>query len=324
MRGTSKTRCSNLFVVHAIVFLACAGCASTATPRDAGIGDAAQSDAPSELLGLAARACVLMAQCNAPVSISSCGRQFLTMMYPDRGSGARDTALRLVQCGSATDCAAFRSCEIGGRAASYCAAHPGSTCDGDTLIYCGSNYNVALPCGMYGVACLGANGTANCATNEQCVDPTHTSECAGNRLIVCAGGAGAPSGFDCALGLAGGICVADGGSAQCVPSTPCSQLSSEPRCDGNVAASCMDGHDRRIDCAAANGGQCVASAATGAYALESACVPMGAVCDANTAIDRCNGTRVEGCLEGQWVGVDCRSIGLANCQDSSSGAHCVP
>ncbi len=325
MRHLTTTSRTHGACALVIALAACIGCSSTASPLDGDVDaqDAGFTDAPPTLLELTARTCVLMAQCNAPVSVASCARQYLTMTYPDRGRATREMATRLIHCGEATNCAAFLSCQIGGRPASYCSEHSGASCDGDTLIFCGSAYNLALPCASYGIACRSIGTTAVCASNDACVTATHTAECVGNRLVYCTADPGTPSGLDCSLGVEGGVCVASGGNATCASPTLCALASTQPRCDGNVAASCANGHDRRIDCTVANGGRCVVPADVGSHMLEDLCIPSDAVCDAATARDRCRGTSVEGCVSGQWIAVDCRTIGFANCQDTSTGARCI-
>jgi len=276
------------------------------------------------MLDLTARACVLMSHCHRGVSIASCANEFLVMTYPDRGAATREVSLRLIQCGQATTCDAFRSCEIGGRPVDYCTAHPAGSCDGDTLVFCGTAYALALPCSDYGVHCRTDGTTSTCTSGETCVDAAHGSECADNRLVYCTANSGTPSGLDCTLGLAGGVCATDSTGATCVSSTPCTNASSSPRCDGNVAASCSNGHDRRIDCALANHGHCVLPVNPGAHTLEDLCIPDDAVCDPSTAADRCSGPSIEACVAGRWIDVDCRSVGFTTCRDNGTSARCIP
>ncbi len=329
LRPRNRRRGAATAMVAAIACSAFVACSSITVPIDAApdsfsdTRETGSMDASASLPERVARMCLLLQGCRSYVRVGDCARQFLSMTYPDQGSAPREQALRWILCGLAGDCASFEACMLGGHPSTYCDTHPEGSCDGDTLVIC-AGVNIFLDCRLYGLRCVPTATSATCSSGATCLGTGNVEECQGNRLVACAPGGSPTNGADCSRATAGGVCLANGEHAACVPGSTCSVPDSSWRCDGNIAAWCYLGRDHRVDCTAVNNGRCVLPGSGVDLQLADSCVPPDAECDPIRSIDRCHGTSVEACVAGHWVTVDCRSIGFATCRDVGRGASCVP
>jgi hypothetical protein len=314
-------------ILAATAFVALGACSSATMPLVDAARDTA-TDARDPSAEAIARFCDLFAVCARPgmaTDSPGCAQSIAAFAYDDTTVAARQAADRFVfGCTGATNCDAFLSCLLGGRSPSYCGAHPGNSCDGDTLVTCSAMGSFAIDCAGYGLRCVSSSGGAACSDGSSCSSAGVGAECQGNRLVMCGSNASFISGADCSLFMNGGVCVPSGSSASCVPSATCSIATSSPQCEGTAAVWCVSGHERRVDCASVANGRCAAPDGGAASTLTTWCVPSGAVCDPRTSVDRCNGNAIESCVQGRWIDVDCASLGLRTCGAVAGGVTCVP
>jgi hypothetical protein len=128
------------------------GCASTVGGAGSAVdGSAPASDASSLPPGAAgqlivapeiARTCLLAVGCAAaPVgNLGACVTSLTRRALAPNGTG-EDLWDRLLECSThaatAATCDAFADCATLGHRATYCAAHPGESCDGNVAVHCG-------------------------------------------------------------------------------------------------------------------------------------------------------------------------------------------
>jgi len=219
---------------------------------------------------------------------------------------------RWADCGAAShDCAGALDCATLGHGADYCAAHPGTTCDGDLLVPCppaGATAEAALftiDCAARGMRCLSADGSASCSDGIACDPKSFAPSCDGNRYVeLCDDTTHLRYRLDCARSPIPNATCRSGPNiaAACMPSgAPCTAN----RCDGDVLQSCIAGEEVAIDCAQ-RAGHCMNVGAN------PTCVPVAGQCDANDK-DQCVDARLESCVDGVVQSVACAELGLAAC-----------
>ena len=221
---------------------------------------------------------------------------------------------REVQCAaSSSDCATILACATRNHDPAYCAAHPGSSCDGDLLVHCGTGApDWALfptDCAALGMQCAQPNGTASCTDGVTCTG--NVNACDGNRVVACNGGLQFRE--DCALsGIPNATCRTQYSPPEpfCLPS---GAFCSSDRCDGDVAVRCRAGEEDRLDCAQ-EASHCVVD-----YMLGAHCNLIASECTS----DQCAGDSIAVCVEGALHPIACGRIGLSTCVlDGSGEPHC--
>jgi hypothetical protein len=267
---------------------------------------------PKELLD----ACVRASACKIKQypSIYNCMDAYYEL-FVDRGQAAiYDKVFRCVN--QATGCDAIAAC-FGRRGA--CDQSTPASCEGDVAVSCD-----LLDKRIYTLNCADANlfcrtrpgGDAICVAGDcaagfetKCVDDVEQS-CGGNTIEI----------EDCkAQGLlCGKVWYLD---PQCrgETETKCDK-EFKPRCEGGKAVSCVAFREHFDDCSTRTyrKTQCVAGQCE---AKSTACTPG--------EVNRCAGDKLEACLDGDWISVDCAAMGLGKCKLNSAtgggkGANCTP
>jgi hypothetical protein len=202
-----------------------------------------------------------------------------------------------------------------GHGEAWCAAHPGTSCDGDVLVTCGDPSTMqAVDCRLGGNHCQGADGQAQCLTREGCTQSG--SYCTGEASWAYCQSSGAETNYGCQPGE---HCwdVPSTGAAVCLPSAPCSSPETS-RCDGTVVRTCqsVEGgspYEQTSDCGSWGVGVCNEAGD------QAWCDYPNAEC----AGDRCEGSTVEACVFGKTLSLDCRQLGFSSCTSGNGTAGCL-
>jgi hypothetical protein len=222
---------------------------------------------------------------------------------------------RYIDCANhGSDCAGVLACASLGHDAAYCAAHPGSVCDGDLLVPCPPatvSPDAALftvDCAALGMHCAEANGSASCTNGIDCDPNAEGASCDGNRYFdVCDRTTRLRYRLDCARwSIPNATCRDDGQTFNrtigCLPSgAPCAG----DRCEGDVLVTCYVGEERRLDCAQLESACAVVDGKPG-------CVPIANDCSDSTQ-DQCAGSGITTCFEGSLQKIDCSTVGGTTC-----------
>jgi hypothetical protein len=228
---------------------------------------------------------------------------------------------RYVDCAArASDCTTALTCASRNHGPSYCAAHPGGSCDGDLRVYCASASDWDLypeDCSLVGEHCRAANGSSSCTDGNSC-DPMTPAHCDGSRLVTCDSTTHLESSIDCSNFASGWTCgtTVSGSSTTtgCMPKNSGGCQNGPDRCDGAAAVVCDSGLSLRIECGQFDS-HCVIT--NGKFE----CAPNASDCTAQSP-DRCNGAALEMCVNGRYQDTACASFGLASCATTMSGASC--
>jgi hypothetical protein len=224
----------------------------------------------------------------------------------------RASSTSAYRCANAAnaDCAAILACLAGPVPVSECSAADAPACvDAHDLGRCLGGTPFVTGCAE-GESCIAANaasGIAGCG--RQACGETYVPTCEGERILRCAAGVlvaeACASGARCVPAASEGAaatCVGEG--AACTPD----QLGGT-HCDGTRLTSCVGGREAVRDCRAEGvDGTCQTN-----VDAPSVCVGAGGECAGAGFADRCNGTRLEYCLDGTIAGVDCAQLGFAAC-----------
>jgi hypothetical protein len=209
------------------------------------------------------------------------------------------------------DCAGALQCVSRGHGPTYCAVHPGYSCDSDFVVDCDLLSGWALfagDCAAAGMRCVFANGSAGCTVGTACdpnMPPAPRCDC--NVADECDGFIDMRSRTDCGLVGPGFIC--QDGRCQ-LPSVPCAQ--SAQSCRGDLFDECYGGRLTTTDCAAI-GSRCDPA---------GGCIALGADCTTDDK-DRCNGDALQICVNGSWRDFPCASIGFTTCRVGAHGGACA-
>ena len=157
--------------------------------------------------------------------------------------------------------------------------------------------NLQIPAGMapvYDEIYRCADKAADCAAVQAChgvgqsCDNSFPASCAGGKALLCDLIDRTTFSFDCAAhGLGCEIKPAGG-------------YVFDATCTGGSA----DHSSAKVDC---GGGLCRST---------------GKACVTGNEFDRCDGERLEACIDDQWVSIDCANVGLGPCQPAQYGAAC--
>lgn len=210
-------------------------------------------------------------------------------------------------------CDAIHACWGSSRSGPSCDTSFKARCDGNRAVSCDTlaGKTFALDCGGAGLTCRTRNPNtidADCTTGG-CATGT-PPRCDGNRVLSCKVDGNLEI-DDC--GAAGLVCgQGSGGSADCVGATGADCAGSQRTCEGNVAVTCEGGKLGRTDCGGLFHRTTCAS---------GKCEPAGGAC--RDQFNRCQGTSLEYCLDGEWRTLDCAGAGLGPCAGGASGADCT-
>jgi hypothetical protein len=277
--------------------------------------------------------CALLTSCDklpippglVPPDFAACVKKMSEDMT---AASAVSFSLTMRECGlTANSCAALRQCALRGANTDSCAGRGKRSvvgyCDVDgRALSCWHEGVLAVrDCPRGGEQCIVQEGQAKC-TLGPCPDTIKEGEkpqcsASGTHILHCEKGKLAS--LDCAaFGLRCGM--AQDGAAGCTTQTAACANGAR-RCEGNVAVGCFNGHEVRVDCAAAG---LVCNATAGSTAI-GACVapPAGANgCDA-TAAPKCDGASIKYCSAGRPRSFFCKPLGFNKCDSDKNGVRCA-
>ena len=324
MNRTGGARTSALVLVLALVMTTFApGCSSNGSGDTDGAvaGDGSSISTAKLSQDELVDACLGASACDIMTypTLTNCLEAYHKLYIP-QGLGAIYN--RLYRCVNAAkgDCAAVATCYKWGKA---CDQDFKASCNGTVAVSCDliGKRVFELDCGDAGLKCAiktGQTYEASC-TQGPC-QAGFTDKCDGKREVSCSGGVLEMR--DCeVLGMSCGY----GGFKKDSNKNGCQGETGDKcfgwgkdvfkaSCDGTTAKSCHLSRVHKEDCTqykmmytACNGGQCVA-AGTG-------CV---------SSLNRCNGDKLEACLDGSWKAFDCAKLGFGPCKKASTyGANCT-
>lgn len=276
----------------------------------------------------AARVAAVMRACGMPYSASSSAEQ---LMVQSAGTVDRFTQTVMDCAAGAHSCDAFHQCTAAGHARE--GAPEGGRCDGDTVVAGLSGVPAALDCHVWGgqgsTCAMGPIGArceprGGCGSSSSSSNSSSAPRCEGTVAIDCSNPDFAA--LDCAQLEPGATCRMVNNQPTCVPGAarPTCAPGQGARCDGDTLVRCAplnpDGgllarllgtvpdnwFQYRTDCGAI-GMRCDAGA----------CVPRANACSVQTETGRCVGNVLEMCVGGRVERVDCASLGMTGCEDTS-------
>jgi hypothetical protein len=222
------------------------------------------------------------------------------------------------------DCDAAFECYGSHRAAGSCDTTYQAKCDGEKALTCDTLAGkvFTFDCSHAGLTCKtrspGSAGTfeADCTPGGcKSGDPR---QCDGDKLISCKGDGNlelvdcSVQGLTCAPSPATAALECTGETTEeCdMPVMPPDPYT--PKCEGSVALTCVNNRVHREDCAQRpyNKG-----------CKDGACVPAGKQC--TDEFNRCQGEKLQYCLDGAWRTADCAALGLGPCKTLTNGADCT-
>jgi hypothetical protein len=116
-------------------------------------------------------------------------------------------------------------------------------------------------------------------------------------------------GLVCGTTEAGGIdCIGESAESCNIPPDQ-----HAPRCDGEVAVTCVGYKIHHTDCS---------QRFFNRRCQEGVCVPTGTECSDD--FNRCQGDNLQYCHDGNWHTVKCSGLGLGPCAPAVHGADCSP
>lgn len=212
-------------------------------------------------------------------------------------------------------CEEVYSCFGADRLAGRCDATFKARCEGDNAVSCDllDQRVFVSDCTAAKLKCAVKNTEtfeAACAYGS-CLS-AYAPRCDEGRALTCLDGVITVE--DCtAQGL---VCASTSTTTKAVgcvgsSSTSCSPSKTTPSCKGTVAVTCVVNKLHEEDCS------------TRVYnrtCKNGVCVATGTGC--TDAFDRCQGSNLEYCLDGNWVLFDCATAGFGPCQTETHGARC--
>jgi hypothetical protein len=265
---------------------------------DKGTGDGPQpgADGPkaSHKADDVLKACTLFGSCIPDDGVNDCLRDF----YED--GEEVDSAIPCLAKAASTGCAAVKSC-LGLWFTVGAPCGPGKhveVCQSTTeMVSCDDSLAIHVDCPKLFGAGVGCKNDA-CSAGSTCTGTSST--CKGGYAVDCKNGQEEYEWPPCPLvGLKcqGGSCV--GPDEACTTS----------KCEGDVAALCVNGGFKRLDCAALGPGFTCKTTASGVACRQ------GTQCDPATSkkAETCNGDKLTVCHAGKIETVDCKALGFSGC-----------
>ena len=279
--------------------------------------------------------CALLTSCEKlpippsliPDDFASCVKKMSDEMT---SPAAINFSLTMRECGlQSSTCNGLRACAMRGANVEACSGRGKqgvvSFCDVDgRALTCWHDQMLSVrDCPRGGEQCLVVGGQATCTLGPcpagigegdkpRCsASATHLLHCEKGKLAS----------LDCAaFGLK--CSVATDGTAACATTGPACTAGPN-HCDGSVAVGCLNGHEVRVDCAAA-GLACNQMPATGTPI--GACValpPPSGACDPSDR-SRCEDANIKYCSGGKPRTYSCKAVGFGRCENAKNGVHCAP
>jgi hypothetical protein len=281
---------------------------------------------PAEARRLADRICGTESACGltaGPDGVGECIFQALRAYdcKADEAQRPEGKRAQLFACRrQAKTCADFARCAGVTRA---CGAVSGSSCEGQSAVFCSGSIRTVTLCSATGRQCLTRGSAAPvCAGQTSATCPTDGdggAACSGSSLRSC-GAPGLDRGFDCAS-FGAGMCVSEQDAGRCAPlsDTPCTEPFAE-RCEGEVAVRCSGGKSERIDCKKLGLACAIGAPRIVGSDLSEACTGLAVSCT-----PKCDGSAVSSCFRNGTYRVDCLGLGLGACDDrGAADPHCIP
>lgn len=260
-------------------------------------------------------ACVRSTACgiNAYPYVSQCVDSYYTL-HRRYGHGTLYANIYHCVIAAKGDCDATFACYGAKRGESKCDTTFKATCQGARAKFCDlSNMVLTFDCATVDLSCaLNKTYTSDAKCSLGSCDIGYTAKCEDNQLIYCENGI--VSIDDC--GAQGLSCGSVGATADCVGNTGdgCDANNYASACQGDVAYSCSKGRVRKEDCS---------ERSYHTRCLSGACVETHSQCSSGS-LDRCNGDKLEACLDGKWQVFDCKPLGFGACVPATNGASCAP
>ncbi len=260
-------------------------------------------------------ACVRSTACgiNAYAYVSQCVDSYYTL---HRRYGHGTLYANVYHCvnDAKADCDAIFKCYGAKRGASACDTTYKASCSGGRATFCDlSNMILTFDCSAVDLTCaVNKTYTSDAKCGKGSCSVGYPARCEDDQLIHCENGI--ISIDDCpAQGL---TCGAVDGRAECVGNSgeACSAGSYTSSCKGDVAHSCTKGRVRSEDCS---------ERTYHTNCKDGACVETHSQCTTGS-LDRCNGEKLEACLDGKWKTFDCKGMGFGACLPATNGAGCSP
>jgi hypothetical protein len=297
-------------------------------------GNARRSQVVPPSLGDVERMCALLTSCDklpiprslVPDDFASCVKKMSDEMT---SATAINFSLTLRECGLQSDsCASLRACAMRGASTESCTGRGeqgfvGFCDDAGRALTCWHDQAVAVrDCPRGGEQCIVVGGEATCTLGPcGAVAEGDRPRCSasGTHLLHC--DKGKLASLDCAtFGLK--CVVAADGAAGCATSGPACAPGPN-RCDGEVSVGCYNGHEVRVDCAAA-GLTCKRSASAGMPVGSCVAPPApGGTCDPEDKA-KCEDSTIKYCAAGRPRVYSCKAVGFGRCDGSRDGTRCVP
>jgi hypothetical protein len=287
--------------------------------------------------------CALLTSCDhlpipasmVPTDFAACVRSIGAQLASPSGIGS---SLLIRECGlRANSCAELRTCGLRGASPTACAGrgkdNPAGYCDIDGRALSCWHERVAgvRDCPRGGEQCSVREGEAACSLGPCPKEITEGAapvcSASGTRILRCEHGVlnsldCAAFGLICTPGTPATAVGATASGAACAPPTAtCSGTAK--RCEGDVAVSCYDGHEVRVECGAA-GMTC--NALDHPERVVGSCVAPAPAspappCD-SSAPARCDGSTVRYCASGRARAFPCKALGFNRCVSDAGGARC--
>jgi hypothetical protein len=289
--------------------------------------------APPELADVE-RMCALLTSCDKlPIPASLVPDDFATCVKKLSDEMTSATAinfsLTLRECGLQSDsCASLRACALRGADGESCSGRGkqgfvGFCDDAGRALTCWHDQTLAVrDCPRGGEQCIVVGGQSTCTLGPcGAIAEGDKPRCSasGTHLLHCEKGKLAS--LNCAaFGLK--CAVAGDGTAGCATGGPSCGPGST-RCDGKVAVGCFNGHEVRVDCAAAG---LTCDQGSGGGLAVGACVSPpptgGSSCDPNEK-PKCGDASIDYCAAGRPRSFSCKSLGFGRCDSSRDGLRCA-
>ncbi len=317
MRHSLKTATPLLALLLALALLAAACSDDGETDKDAAVADGAAADAAPPPKPVAMQelldACVRASACGVktyPI-LGNCIEAYHNLYLPQGISPIYDTIYKCVNAAKG-DCSAVIKC-FGKR--SDCDNTYKDRCEGTVAVSCDliAKTVYAVECADANMVCEikqdGSRDSATC-TPGKCYS-TFGNSCSGSRKLNCTGGL--TEVYECSVDeLVCGSTSDSSGECIGATSSKCYVKKYTPTCKGTKRVTCVHGRESEYDCSKR---KYIGTACKGAD-----CAVAGTACD--HSFNRCAGDELEVCLDGSWVKVNCKGLGLGGCQQQGIAFNC--
>jgi hypothetical protein len=322
------------------IVLVCAG--STAQPaglRPSGaessfVARARRGEVAAPALEEVEQMCALLTSCDkVPIPSALFPSDFQACVKKMTDEMASPTAvnfsLTMRECGLRADsCASLRACALHGASAEACKGRGRQGvvgfCDVDgRALTCWHDEVLAVrDCARGGEQCIVVDAEAAC-TLGSCPPTAKEGDrprcsVSGTHLLRCEKGKLAS--LDCAAFGLKCTMAADGGTG-CATSGPACSAAAK-RCEGNVAVTCLNGHEVRVDCNA-GGLACLQTPGSTPVGACIAPLPSAGLCD-STDKAKCEGDSIHYCYAGRPRAYSCKALSFHKCDSGKNGIRCAP